>query len=269
MDGDGRTGAVRLATGVTLRYDEFGDFAGTPVVFLHAWGESRRCFDRLVPLLPHSILALTLDQRGHGEAESPPTGYALADFARDVEAFLDEMGLAAAVLVGSSSGGYVAQQVAVDSPERVSGLVLVGAPCSLLGRPAFADEVDRLVDPVERDWVRQSLEWFPRYQDVPADYIEDRIEDGVRTRAHVWRETFTGLITARPPTDSGSITAPTLVIWGERDELLPRSDQEALAAASPRGRLVVYGDTGHLVLWEQPARIAADLAEFVRSGGRW
>ena len=263
MDGDGRVSVVRLATGVTLRYEEFGDPAGTPIVMLHAWGESRRCFDRLVPLLPRSIRALTLDQRGHGDAESPPTGYALSDFAGDVVAFLDEVGLAAAVLVGSSSGGYVAQRVAADSAARVSGLVLLGAPRSLLGRPPFADDVDRLADPVDRGWVRDSLDWFPRYQDVPAGYLEDRVDDGVRVRARVWRETFNGLITASPPTESGRITAPTLVIWGERDELLPRADQEALAAAAPRGRLVVYADTGHLVLWEQPTRIAADLVDFL------
>jgi rifampin ADP-ribosylating transferase len=254
---------VRLATGVTLRYEEFGDPAGTPVVLLHAWGESRRCFDRLVPLLPRSMRVLALDQRGHGDAESPPTGYAVADFAGDVEAFLDELGLAAAVLVGSSSGGYVAQRVAVDSPERVAGLVLLGAPRSLLGRPSFADDIDRLTDPVDRGWVRQSLDWFPRHHDVPADYLEDRVADGARVLARVWRETFYGLLTASPPTDAGRITAPTLVIWGERDELLSRVDQEALAAAAPRGRLVVYGGTGHLVLWEQPARIAADLVDFL------
>ena len=61
------------------------------------------------------------------------------------------------MLVRSSSGGYVAQQVAVDNPNRVAGLVLVGSPHSLHGRPAFADEVERLTDPVDPTWVRESL----------------------------------------------------------------------------------------------------------------
>src|SRR6185437_7946442 len=71
----------------------------------------------------------------------PAAGYALAQVAADVVAFMDAVGIPAAVLLGSSSGGYVAQQVAITSPHRVTGLALVGSPCSLQGRPSFADEV--------------------------------------------------------------------------------------------------------------------------------
>jgi rifampin ADP-ribosylating transferase len=74
---------------------------------------------------------------------------------------------------------------------------------------------------------------------------------------------MTGLITAPVPTDTGTITAPTLIIWGDRDNLLLGEDQRQLAAAIPRARLVVYQNTGHLVLWEQPDRVATDLTAFV------
>jgi rifampin ADP-ribosylating transferase len=194
-----------------------------------------------------------MDQRGHGAADKPEDGYALLDLAGDVVAFLDAVGLTSAVLLGSSSGGYVAQQVAVRTPDRVSGLVLVGSPRSLRGRPSFADEVDRLIDPVDRAWVKASLEWFPRFHDIPDWYVEDRVDDGVRMPASVWRKSLNGLCTAVPPTETGTITAPTLIIWGERDGLLSRDDEEALAAAIPGSQLVVYDDTGHLVLWEQCA----------------
>ena len=83
--------------------------------------------------------------------------------------------------------------------------------------------------------------------------------------ADVWRQTLNGLITARPPTETGTITAPTLIIWGARDELLSWEDERALATAIPGSRLVVYEDTGHLVLWEQPERVASDLVGFVDS----
>jgi pimeloyl-ACP methyl ester carboxylesterase len=254
---------VHVATGVTLRYLEQGDPSGTAILLLHPWGESLRCFDRLIALLPLSFRVLSLDQRGHGGAEKPVGGYELAAFAADVEAFLDAVDVAAAVLVGSSSGGYVAQQVALARPSRVTGLVLVGAPRSLHGRPPFADEVERLTDPVDPSWVRESLTWFPRFHDVPNWYIEDRVRDGLRLPAHVWRDTLTGLMTALAPTDIGTITAPTLIIWGDRDDLLPGEDQRQLAAAIPGSRLVVYEDTGHLVLWEQPDRVATDLTAFV------
>lgn len=190
---------VPVATGVTLRYLEQGDPAGRAILLLHPWGESLRCFDRLIALLPPSLRVLSLDQRGHGGAEKPVGGYELASFAADVVAFMDAAGLDAAVLVGSSSGGYVAQRVALDSPGRVSGLVLVGSPRSLRARPPFADDVERLTDPVDPVWVRESLTWFPRFHDVPDWYVEDRVRDGLRLPAHVWRDTLTGLPPRRVP----------------------------------------------------------------------
>ena len=256
---------VRVAAGVTVRYREQGDPSGTAVLLLHPWAESLRCFDRLTALLPPSMRVLSLDQRGHGGSDKPVSGYELAAFSADVEAFMDALGVAAAVLVGSSSGGYVAQQVALDSPSLVTGLVLVGAPRSLHGRPPFADEVERLTDPVDPSWVRESLTWFPRFHDVPNRYVEDRVQDGLCLPAHVWRDTLTGLLTAPAPTETGTITAPTLIIWGDRDDILSGEDQRQLADAIPGSRLVAYQDTGHLVLWEQPDRVAADLTAFVES----
>lgn len=265
MEQDRRVRRAHLATGVTVAYLMQGDPAGTPLVLLHPWGESMRCFDRLLPLLPATVHALALDQRGHGDADKPAEGYALTDFVDDVAAFLDALGLRSAVLLGSSSGGYVAQQLAVGSPDRVRGLVLVGSPRSLAGRPPFADEVDRLTEPIDPAWVRESLAWFPRSHDVPEWYLDDRVRDGVRIPAHVWRQALAGLFTAVPPTERGTISAPTLILWGDRDELLTREDEEALSAAIPASRLVVYENTGHLVLWEQPEQVAADVTKFIAS----
>jgi pimeloyl-ACP methyl ester carboxylesterase len=256
---------VGLATGVSVPYVSAGPAAAAPVVLLHAWGESGRSFDRLLPLLPVTVHAMAMDLRGHGDADKPAAGYSLADVAADVEAFMDAVGVSAAVLVGSSSGGYVAQQVAITSPHRVAGLVLAGSPRSLQRRPSFADEVDQLTDPIDAAWVRKFLTWFPLFHQVPQWYIDDRVHDGVRMPAHVWREALAGLVSARPPTEAATITAPTLIVWGARDELLTREHQQALAAAIPASRLLVYQDTGHLVLWEQPERVAADLTAFVES----
>jgi pimeloyl-ACP methyl ester carboxylesterase len=263
MGADRLTRRVHLATGVTLPYLEQGDPQAAAVLLLHAWVESSACFDRLWQVVPPTLRVFAMDQRGHGDADKPADGYALVNFADDVEAFMDAVGLQSAVLLGSSSGGYIAQQVAVQVPHRVDGLVLVGAPRSLQGRPAFADEVDQLTDPIDPSWVEESLTWFPRYHHVPDWYIKDRIRDGLRVPAHVWRAGLAGLTTAVPPSESGTISAPTLVIWGERDKLLPLQDGYLLAAAIPGSRLIVYEDTGHLVLWEQPERVATDLADFI------
>jgi pimeloyl-ACP methyl ester carboxylesterase len=151
----------------------------------------------------------------------------------------------------------------MSDPARVLGLVLIGAPRSLRGRPPFADEVDALTDPIDRAWVQASLGWFPRFHAVPEWYVEARVDDGLQIPARVWQRTLSGLIEAIPPTEAGTISVPTLVIWGGRDGLLPRDDVDALVSAIPGSRLIVYPDTGHLVLWEQPTLVASDLTAFV------
>jgi rifampin ADP-ribosylating transferase len=233
------------------------------VVLLHAWGESRHAFSRVLPGLPESLRVLVPDQRGHRDASKPSTGYAFVDYVADVAAFLDAVGVASAVIVGSSSGGYVAQGFALAHPDRTRGLVLIGAPRSLQGRAGFADELAGLADPIERDWVRGTLAWFQFQRPVPAAYLEDRVEDGVRMPARVWREALAGLTEVVPPTESGVIGAPTLVIWGAHDELLPASTGEELTAAIPHASLRTYEDAGHMVLWEQPDRVAEDIVAFV------
>lgn len=258
--------SLRLRTGITVPCLIQGQADAKPLLLLHAWAESRRCFDRLLPGLAGFRIHAP-DLRGQGEADKPEEGYSLAEQAADAAAILDALGLDTAFVLGSSSGGYVAQQLAVAHPGRVAALVLVGSPLSLHGRPAFADEVDLLADPIDEDWVRASLSWFSLYQPVPAWYLADRVRDGVRMPAHAWKKILAGLTSAVPPTEAGTIRTPTLIIYGGEDDLLPHRDQEVLAARIPGPVLKVYPDAGHLVLWEHPERVAADTVAFLHSPG--
>jgi pimeloyl-ACP methyl ester carboxylesterase len=255
---------LRLRTGITVPCLVQGDAGAKPVVLLHAWGESRGSFDRLIPLLT-GFRVYAPDLRGQGEADKPEDGYSLAEQAEDAAAILDALNVPRAFVVGSSSGGYVAQQLAAMHPGKVAALVLVGSPLSLQGRTPFADEVDALIDPLDEGWVRDSLSWFPLLHEVPPWFLEDRVRDGLRMPAHAWKAILNGLTAATPPTESGTIKAPTLILWGAQDNLLPRSDQEALAARIAGAVLKVYPDVAHMVLWECPERVAEDAAAFLRS----
>jgi len=254
---------VDLTTGVSVSFEEWGDRSGQTVILLHAWAESLHSFDRLKSLLPNSFHLVAMDQRGHGDADKTVDGYDLESLASDVVAFMDAIGLSSAILAGSSSGGYVAQQVAVRNPARVVGLVLIGSPRSLRGRPTFADELALLTDPVDPVWARTFVRNFPLHHEVPQWYLDDRVSDAVRMPAEVWRSSLAGLTTSPAPIETGSISVPTLIIWGDRDDLLAEQDEQALAAEISGSRLLVYEGVGHLVLWEQPERLAADVAEFV------
>jgi pimeloyl-ACP methyl ester carboxylesterase len=261
--GPGTEGRLRLSTGIGTGYTEHGDPDGRPaLLLLHGWASSRREFVRLTPLLPAWLRIVAIDLRGHGDADRPAAGYGLGTLAADVVAAMDALGLPDAVLVGSSSGGYVAQQVAIDAPDRVAGLVLVGSPRDLRGRPPFADEVERLTDPVDPVWVRRFTVGLADTV-LPDWYLDLLVEDALRLPADVWRATLRGLASARPPTELGTVAAPTLVASGARDALLGAEQTRALVAAVPGAVWIEYGDAGHVVLWDRPARLAADVAAFL------
>jgi rifampin ADP-ribosylating transferase len=233
------------------------------MLFVHGFGGNARQWKAQLRHYSSFNRVIAVDLRGHGHSDKPLYGYDLVTLADDVCALLDAVGVESAVLVGSSSGGYIAQQVAVATPDRVSGLVLAGVPFSLAGRPAIADEIDGLVDPISRSWARGFVDWFAVESEIPDGYLAERVQDALAIPAEVWRLSLAGLTESRPPLRSGQVTTPTLAIWGDADALIPSHDQEALVAAIPGARRVVYEGVGHFVLWEQPARLAGDVAAFV------
>jgi non-heme chloroperoxidase len=248
-----------LRDGLELPYVAKGDPEGVPVVLLHGWLDSLRCFDHLMAGLPERIRAFAFDQRGHGDAAKPADGYELRDFSDDVGAFMDAVGLDAAVLAGASSGGYVAQRFAVDEPARTLGLALLGSPRSLRGpRPRFADVVTTLEDPIDAAFARELSEGMVARK-VPESVMATLCQENLKVPARVWRDAFEGLLAAQPPLDTGRVSAPTLIVWGAHDSLLPRADQEAMAAEIPGAQLVIYPDVGHLPVIEAPEHVAADL----------
>lgn len=216
-----------------LPYVERGDPDGVPVVLLDAWLDSRRCFDQLMAALPERIRAFAFDQRGHGDATKPAEGYRLRDFADDIGAFMDAVRLHAAVLAGASSGGYVAQRFAIDDRDRILGLALLGSPFSLRGpRPPLRRGRRGARGPDRRGVRPRAQRWDGRMRGSRGDHGSALPGEPQGAGAR-WRDAFEGLLAAEPPLDTGPISAPTLIAWGARDSLLPRADQEAMAAQIP------------------------------------
>ena len=254
-----------LPDGLELPYLEQGGSSGTPVVFLHAYADSLRPFERLLPHLPRSIRAVAVTQRGHGDAGRPTTGYRVEDFAGDLADFMDVLELEHAVLVASSSASFTAQRFAIANPLRALGLVLIGVPWSLRDKrvgSSLVEAVSELRDPVDTEFVRDFVESAVAGP-VPQAFLETMIGESLKMPAHVWKATMEGLLEATPANETDAISAPTLIVWGDRDDFVPRSDQERLAARIPGSRLLVYRGAGHVVHWEAPERVAADITRFV------
>jgi pimeloyl-ACP methyl ester carboxylesterase len=112
------TRSAAVGADVRLEYVETGDPNGLPVVFLHGVTDSWTSFEGTMERLPESIRAIAVSQRGHGNSSRPAAGYSMEYFSRDVRHFMDALELPAAVIVGHSMGGFVAQRFAAELPDR-------------------------------------------------------------------------------------------------------------------------------------------------------
>ncbi len=255
--------AVELPGGLITPYLEQGDRGGVPLLLLHGLTDSQRSYEPVLAALPDWVHAFAITARGHGDAGAPETGYAAADMAGDVIAFMDATGIDRAIVAGHSMGSWTAQHIAAGRPERVLGAVLAGAFATFRDRPdvdGVLDEFRGLGDPIDpayaRAWQESTLA-----RAVPETFLATVVEETCKVPARVWQAALEGLI-SDAPRPAGTITAPTLLVWGERDELVPRADQDALLARIPNAELKVYAGGGHAPHWERPERFAADLADF-------
>lgn len=257
---------VRLETGLQAHYMEQGDKEGVPVILLHGYTDSWFSFSLAMPHISSRLRLLALDQRGHGDSDRPDTGYTLGEFARDVLAFMDAVGLTTAAIVGHSMGSFVAQHVAAMAPDRVERLVLIGSGTTIQ-TPGVIDllqEIAGFQDTMDEEFVRR-FQTSTVHRPVRADFMERVVADSRRLSASAWHAILEGLATSPRP-DFSKIAVPALVVWGDQDYFFVRSEQEGLVALLPTATLKVYPQCGHSPHWEHPQRFAADVEAFLAGG---
>lgn len=256
-----------LPNRVTLSYVDQGHGAGPAIVLIPGLTDSWRSYERVLPLLPSSIRVIAVSLRGHGDSDKPESGYRARDFAGDVRALLDELGISQVVAVGHSSAGLVAQRLAIDDPERTVGLVLESSFTTLRGREDLLEVVTtmaRLQDPIDPEFVKR-FHSGTVLRPVPEAFLDAMVQEGLKVPARVWREGFGGLLLEDHTPEMAAIRAPALLIWGDGDSIIDRQQQRALQSAIAGSGLVVYSGVGHTPHWEDPARFAGDLVTFVTS----
>jgi rifampin ADP-ribosylating transferase len=207
-----KTGRVHPGDRPALAYLEHGAPDGVPVMLIHSFASTGREFEPLFPALPPSIHAYAFTFHGHGEASEEGMGYTVPDLSDEIAAFMDAVGVESAVLVGASSGGYIAQWFAGEHPSRVRGLVTVGSPRSFRDKPAFArmqEAMLALSDPVAPDFARQ-FAGEASFPHLPEGYIEEMLAESCRIPASVWRATYLGLGESDVPSTTFRISVPAL-----------------------------------------------------------
>lgn len=256
---------IQLSTGVEIQYVEQGAASGTPVIFLHGYTDSWYSYEKVMMHLPFAVHAFALSQRGHGLSSKPQKGYKPEDFAADVEAFMKELDIPSAIIVGHSMGSLIAQRFAIDHPERTKGLVLVGAMVSLKKNPAvheFGKMVEQLQDPIDSAFIHE-FQKSTLAKELDGMELHTYVSESRLVPARVWKEIHYGMLNADYEKELKKVKAPALILYGDKDTIMPESDQQILAGALKNSTRITYKGTGHALHWEEPERFADDLIHFI------
>lgn len=250
------------ATG-PIAYDEQG--AGPAVVLLPSGAHDHHDYDELRALLP-SFRTIALDWPAHG-ASPPGTGPAsVTRFADVAEELVERLAPEGAVVVGNSVGGFSAARLAIRRPELVKGLVLIdgggfaGRPphvrafCALMGRPWF---LRRIYPAFSARYMRARTAADRRARD--AGVATTRADPGLRAVSELWRSFASPEHDLRA--EASAIAAPTLLLWGRHDPVIPLRLGRRIAQRIPGARLVVF-DAGHVPHTTDPEGVAAELVPF-------
>jgi pimeloyl-ACP methyl ester carboxylesterase len=252
-----------------LHYESTG--AGeAPVLLVMGLGMTATGWWRTVPVLAEHLRVLSFDNRGVGRSSQPPGPYTVAQMADDAVAVLDAAGEASAHLYGVSLGGMIAQEVALRNPERVNRLV-VGATTPGGASAVAADQ--------------ETLAFFQRRAEMPAeeavwasvpynyaartrrDHGQRVAEDIVqRLRFPIEHAPYRAQLAAALGHDAlerlRSIRAPTLVVHGAEDRMVPPDNARLLANGIPNATLMTWPSAGHLYFTDE-LRADQEIARFL------
>ncbi len=252
--------------GAKIYWDEQGQ--GAPILLIMGLGYPSDMWLRSRPGLSAHYRTIALDNRGVGRSDAPPGPYSIALMAADAAAVLDAAGVESAHIFGVSMGGMIAQEFALQYPQRVRSLILACThPGGLHGKPPKLAIIRSLwaratMTPEEAQEVFIPILYDPSTPREPIDEDMAILRNWVPTpaafraqlRAIFWWHSY-----GRLP----QITAPTLVIHGETDRLVPPKNGKVIASRIPGAKLVMIPHAGHIFGTDQPEASHQAIAEFL------
>lgn len=261
---------LRLIDGVRLHVRDTGPRDAPVVLLLHGLGASLHTWEPWARALDGTYRVVRFDFPGHG-LSAADSDYGDARTLGLVTALLDSLGVAKATVIGNSMGGRIAWRFAAAHPARVGKLVLM-APDGFAS-PGFEYDTPADVPAVlgVMRWIlpRPMLEanLAPAYADraqladsVVARYYDLMLAPG--NRAALFARMQQTMLTDPVPL-LRMITAPTLLVWGEEDQMIPVSNAQDYLSAIPQARLVRLPALGHLPFEEAPARALVPVRAFL------
>jgi pimeloyl-ACP methyl ester carboxylesterase len=259
--------------GARIHYEVHG--SGEPVLLIMGLGSNAYGWARTLPWLAEHYQAVAFDNRGVGRSDVPSGAYALAQMAEDAAAVLAASGHERAHVVGASLGGMIAQRLALLHPERLRSLVLLCTTPGGAHAAPPADEVTRgLVEGgADPSTVYRRNAWFLYGADTrenhPARIEQDLVE---RARIPTQPTGYLGQLQAAMSHDVWdalpSITAPTLVVHGEADILIPTENGKRIASRIPGAELVLIPGAGHMLQADAGDAVRAAILAFLARAAR-
>jgi pimeloyl-ACP methyl ester carboxylesterase len=256
--------AGRLTVGAQeVRYVRRGTDRGRPgdlpILVLHGWGAHLEAVEPILAGLDGETELVALDLPGFGESSPPPEGWDADDYARFVLAFLDALSIERCHVIGHSNGGRVGICMAADHPGRVDRLLL----CDSAGlRPKRGLPYHRRVAAAKLGRV------IGRVGGAPGRRLQDRMRRRVASRDYLeapetMRATFRLLVAHDLSDRMSRIKAPTLLVWGDRDEDTPLWMARRMGDLIPDAGLVVLEGAGHYSYADAPGQFLAVARRFL------
>lgn len=261
---------------VRIHYQEAGEEDAPPVILIHGFISSNSIWSGvLLPLARAGLRVIAPDLPGYGYSDKPADAqYTIAEQARAVVGLMDRLKIEKATIVGASYGGAIAATIALDYPERIVKLILVGAVTNDEPKKKFLLRVSRL--PLIGDvatplflgsrWIlRKRMEDMYRRMGRP---INERM---VASRHHLLETSnaHRAMIRSarhwsaeRIQREASLIRQPTMLVWGDQDDHIPIEDAFRLRDTMPNARLIVFRNCGHLPPAEYPEKFVEAVAEF-------
>ncbi len=252
--------------GIDIYYEEHGQ--GEPLLLIAGLGANATLWETQIPLLARELRVVAFDNRGAGRSDRPDGPYSLPLFADDTAALMDFLGIDDAHIYGESMGGMIAQELALRHPQRVRSLVL---GCTIFGGPqAVSPSQEALItlaalaslSPEEALERGLGVFYHPSHVEEMRPLWQTYVQ--TRTTPEAYQRQLEACIAFDSYERLPQIEAPTLVINGEDDALLPAENSRILAERIPDAELVLFPNAGHLYFQERPAEAGAAVLDFLR-----
>jgi 3-oxoadipate enol-lactonase len=252
---------------VRIYWEEEG--AGDPLLLIMGLSFSLAMWEELRHFFAQHFRTILFDNRCIGKSDSPLMPFSIGDMAEDAIAVLDAAGVRAAHVFGISMGGMIAQELASRHPERVTKLILGCTHCA--GRKAVLARLSALL-PLATPFLSREAKLktvVPLIYDAhtPGERIERDLKLIRRNPATVrgYLQQLGAIGRWRLQGKMGSIQAPTLVIHGETDRLVPPENAKILADCIPGATLVLLAEASHIFPTDQPEKTRSALLSFLEA----